>query len=371
MSHSAGVPGFEQARALFRDGVAHYEAGRMEAAEHAFAASLALLPGRPSTLTNLGAARLKLGRVAQAVDVLREALAQEPDNAEALGHLAGGLAELGHADEALAAVGRALQLQPAAGAAWLLQATLLRERGEAEAARRSYRQALAHGADPQLVAFALGALEGTGAPPAPPLHYVEQLFDNYADGFDAHLVEALQYRAPQLLVEGLARPRHASALDLGCGTGLAGPWLRPRCERLEGIDLSAAMVDRARARNLYDEVRQGDLVSILASTPQRHDLLFAADVFIYVGALEPVFAGAARVLSPGGEFCFSVEAADDRDDWTLRMSLRYAHSERYIRMLARQHGFAVRHVARHPLRIDQGQPVAGLFAWLDRPGHAA
>ena len=32
----------------------------------------------------------------------------------------------------------------------------------------------------------------------------------------------------------------------------------------------------------------------------------------------------------------TVEAADEGHDWTLRMSLRYAHSERYIRSLARQ-----------------------------------
>jgi predicted TPR repeat methyltransferase len=250
----------------------------------------------------------------------------------------------------------------------LLQGTLQRERGFADAARQSYRQALVRGVEPELVRFALGALEDTPSA-TPPRHYVEQLFDSYADGFDEHLVQALQYRAPQLLVDGLAREHYPSVLDLGCGTGLAAPLLRPRCDRLEGVDLSAVMVERARARGLYDEVRQSELVEALAASSRTHDLLVAADVFIYVGALEGVFAAASRALRPGGEFCFSVEAADELHEWQLRMSLRYAHSERYIRMLARQHGFSVRLVARHPLRIDQGQPVMGLFAWLDSPGH--
>jgi predicted TPR repeat methyltransferase len=359
---------FEQARAFFLEGVAAYEAGRMEAAERAFAASLALVPGRVSTLTNLGAARLKLGRVEEAFDMLREALAHEPGNAEALGHLGAALAELGRADEALAAIGQAVQIAPSNAAAWLLQATLQRERGLAEAARQSYREALARGADAELVRFALGALE-EAPPAAPPRHYVEQLFDSYADGFDQHLVEALQYRAPQLLVEGLGRERYRRAIDLGCGTGLAAPLLRPRCDRLEGVDLSAVMVERARARGLYDEVRQSELLDALAASRGDQDLLVAADVFIYVGALEPVFAAAARALDRGGEFCFSVEVQDGPQDWTLRMSLRYAHSERYIRMLAAQHGFSVRLMARHPLRIDQGQPVMGLFGWLVSPGH--
>ncbi|HEY0824257.1 MAG TPA: tetratricopeptide repeat protein, partial [Ramlibacter sp.] len=73
----------ERAKALFLGGVAHYGAGRLPEAERDFAAALALAPGRPSVLTNLGAVRLKLGRVAEALQLLQQALAQEPDNAEA------------------------------------------------------------------------------------------------------------------------------------------------------------------------------------------------------------------------------------------------------------------------------------------------
>ncbi|RZJ07432.1 MAG: tetratricopeptide repeat protein, partial [Haliea sp.] len=84
---------FEQARDFFLEGLAHYQAGRFPQAETSLAASLALLPGRPSTLTNLGATRLKLGRPQGALELLEEALAQEPDNIEALGHRAASLAE--------------------------------------------------------------------------------------------------------------------------------------------------------------------------------------------------------------------------------------------------------------------------------------
>ena len=362
---------FEQAKTFFLEGLAHYRAGRYEAAERDFSASLALVPGRPSTLTNLGATRLKLGRVDEATSLLQEALRQEPDNAEALGHLAAALAEAGEHESALAAVTRALDLSPGNGAAWSLRGTLARELGRREEAAAAYRQALAHGADRQLTAYYLAGVANENAPPAaPPRQYVEQLFDAYAQDFDLHLAGRLQYRAPQILVDGL-EPRFRSALDLGCGTGLCGPLLRPRVDRLEGVDLSAAMVERARGSGFYDEVAQADIAEFLESTPRRHDLLIAADVFIYVGALERVFDGAARVLDPGGAFCFSLEAADERESFALRMSLRYAHSERYIRTLAAQRGFELQATARHPLRIDQGQPVAGLFAWLRKAGSPA
>lgn len=44
---------FEQAKAFFLQGLDHYQAGRFAQAERDFAASLALAPGRVSTLTNL------------------------------------------------------------------------------------------------------------------------------------------------------------------------------------------------------------------------------------------------------------------------------------------------------------------------------
>jgi predicted TPR repeat methyltransferase len=360
---------FEQAKAFFLQGLAHYQAGRFEAADRDFGAALALVPGRPSTLTNLGATRVKLGRFAEARELLEDAVRQEPDNAEALAHLAAALAETGELPRAFDTVTRAVTLAPANAAAWTLRGTLARELGRTEEAAASYRTALAQGADPELVGYYLaGVTQGEPPPSTAPREYVEQLFDSYVDGFDEHLAGSLGYRAPQILVEGLGGTRFAAALDLGCGTGLCAPLLRPRCDRLDGIDLSAGMVERARARGLYDDVRQADAAQFLTTTDRRYDLLIAADVFIYVGALEPVFDGASRVLHPGGAFCFSLEAADGHVDWELRMSLRYAHSGGYIRMLAAQRGFELQAMARHPLRIDQGRPVAGLFAWLRKPG---
>ncbi|MBK0390993.1 methyltransferase domain-containing protein [Ramlibacter algicola] len=362
---------FEQAKAQFLRGVQAFEAGRYEDAERAFADSVRLLPGRASSLMNLGATRIRLGQHARAVEALQAAIAAEPANAEAHGHLATALAELGRPDEALEAAGTSLRLDPEVGSVWLLQAHLLRERGDVEQAAVSYREAAARGADPQLVHYALAGLGAEPAPATSPRQYVEQLFDSYAAGFDEHLVDTLQYRAPAVLAEGLARPRYHHALDLGCGTGLAAPVLRPRCERLDAIDLSPGMVECVRALGTYDAVVQGDIADHLAGVAGRYDLLLAADVLIYIGDLAPVVAGAARALQPGGEFCFTVEVHDGPGDWVLRPSLRYAHGEGYIRMLAGQHGFSVRRTARHPLRLDQGHPVEGLFTWLERPSHAA
>jgi len=206
---------FEQARTLFLEGVAHYGAGRLQQAEQKFAAALSLAPGRPSVLTNLGAVRLKLGRVEEALALLQEALAKEPGNAEALGHCGTALAELGRTQEALGCFDRALAADPQPASLWTLRGTALRELGRAGEAASSYREALARGGDAQLLGYYLAGLQAGAAPERPPRHYVEALFDNYAGGFDEHLVQALHYEAPQVLVQRIAAGGHRWRHALG------------------------------------------------------------------------------------------------------------------------------------------------------------
>ena len=229
-----------------------------------------------------------------------------------------------------------MALNPGLAPAWTLRGSLLKELGRLDEAAAAFGQAIARGADPELNRYYLAALRGGEVPEAPPRHYVQSLFDGYADGFEEHLVEVLNYRAPAILVDELRRMQRQfeRALDLGCGTGLCGALLKPLSKTLHGVDLSRNMVERAAARGVYDSVVQADVAQYLADTEQSYDLVLAADVFIYVGALEPVFAGVARVMPPGGVFCFSVEACDEGPDLALRPSLRYAHSRGYIHKLA-------------------------------------
>ena len=116
------------------------------------------------------------------------------------------------------------------------------------------------------------ALIGRGdAPGALPQAYVARLFDDYAPRFDKHLTKNLGYRAPALIAEALSAVasgrRFASALDLGCGTGLMGEALRGRVDRLTGVDLSAAMIAKARERGVYDELVVGDAAAMLGREP--------------------------------------------------------------------------------------------------------
>jgi predicted TPR repeat methyltransferase len=358
---------FEQARAFFLQGVAHYEAGRLAQAEQQFASALALAPGRPSVLSNLGAVRLKLGRAGEALPLLQQALAQEPGNAETLGHCGAALAELGRTPEALEQFERAVAADAGSPALWTLRGNALRELGRAEDAAQSFREALTRGGDPELLGYYLAGLAGAQAPQHPPLHYVEALFDGYAVQFDEHVVRTLRYEAPRVLAQrlGASGRRWNHALDLGCGTGLCGPHLRALAERVTGVDLSANMLEKAAALGVYDELLQDEAVAFLEARDEPFDLVVAADVFIYVGALDEIFPAVAARMPRGGSFCFTVEESQGAE-LELRASLRYAHSEAGVRRLAEAHGFEVAAVEKRPVREEQGVAIPGVFFWLEK-----
>ena len=93
--------------------------------------------------------------------------------------------------------------------------------------------------------------------------------------------------------------------------GLVGarPLLRPYARRLTGVDLSPAMVEQARQRQIYDALIVGELTAHLAAGTERYDLIASADTLVYFGDLRPLLAAAAQALRPGGLLVFTVEKA--------------------------------------------------------------
>ncbi|MBO9649150.1 MAG: tetratricopeptide repeat protein [Variovorax sp.] len=406
MSTTPAPEAFEQARQRFFEGLEAFETGRFADAEQAYLASLALVPGRISTLLNLVATQLRLGRPQHALGGIEQILSVEPDNAEAWFHKGNAFGQLnqhpealtsyekvlrlgtlppaepwlrhgqtlqalGRPEQALDSYDRALAAGPGIAQAWTNRGSILRDMKRSEEAAAAFRQALALGADPELHHYYLAAVSVEQAtPPTAPGHYVETLFDDYAHEFDAHLVGQLGYKAHRTLTTHLAGLGRGfrSAVDLGCGTGLCAPYLKPIADKLVGVDLSSQMLQKAQALGLYERLVHADIVAYLAQTDEQHDLVTAADVFIYVGDLAPVFAALDKTLEPGGIFCFSAEsAADENSDFELLPSLRYAHSERYLRGLAARHGLDVVRVVHAPIRDDQREAIAGMFVYLRRP----
>jgi len=84
--------------------------------------------------------------------------------------------------------------------------------------------------------------------------------------------------------------------------------------------------------------------------------------------LDEVFRGFARVLTPGGLLAFTVEKSQDGEAGPYRLLYhgRYSHTERYVRDALAAAGFRVRSVEPEPLRLELGEPVAGLLVAAER-----
>jgi predicted TPR repeat methyltransferase len=225
----------------------------------------------------------------------------------------------------------------------------------------------------ELLRFRMAA-EGYGRGPArAPRVYVSGLFDSCAEDFDGHLRNDLGYCGPELVCGALLRSirrrrRPLDILDAGCGTGLAGPLLRPRARRLDGVDLSGKMLEKAKAGAFYDKLRQSDLVRFLVENKCSYDAIVAVDVLVYFGSLAPILSHAYGALRRHGLFVFSVEAATS-GSYHLAPTRRYVHSEAYLRKCATAAGFRILTMRRETLRLERKQPVPGRVVVLRRQGN--
>ena len=182
-------------------------------------------------------------RPIEAIAAADAVLAAEPGDIDALGIRAIALARMGLQEQALAAYDRVVAADPHLAEMWSQRGSLLREMGRLEEAATSYarRGHAAATRSSTTTSSPASAAPRRPRPRRPPTS--KRLFDDYSDEFDAHLVGVLGYRGHHLMVENLPDPRRdfASVLDLGCGTGLCGPLLKPR----------AGAPDRHRSRRRH------------------------------------------------------------------------------------------------------------------------
>jgi predicted TPR repeat methyltransferase len=325
-------------------------------------------------LSNLAVLYRKQGRPADAERAARQAIAVNGEDGDAWYRLSQALLDQGRVHEGLLANSRAVTLWPTNQQARgdVLRALVLL--GEKQRAAGLYREWLDEEPDNPIARHLLAATEDDTGPARASDAYVEGLFDHFAESFDARL-EQLNYQTPALVAERLGSllPVPAATLDvvdLGCGTGLCGPHLRPYAKRLAGCDLSVGMLRRAKARGVYDVLHKAELGYYLETQPARFDLLVSADTLLYFGDLRAVMRHAHAALRPGGWLVFSVEALPDHDtaDWRLQPTGRYAHRGPPLAQLLAEAGFDDIALDAATLRFEGGKPVAG---WLVSARHPA
>lgn len=293
---------------------------------------------------------------ARSLEEAREAALLHPGNAgRALDH-GEALLEAGRLPDAIAELQRALRLDHASaearhalGCAWLAA-------GEPEKALEALKYL--SGVDDE-VAQARAML----AAPRCDAGYVRHLFDQFASDYDSRMTGQLGYAAPAILrqLADLVIPGAMGlrVLDLGCGTGLTGLVFRSMAASLDGIDLSPVMIEKARARRIYDRLTVGDI----EEADGAYDLWLAADTLVYLGDLTKILIAASRSLVAGGRFLFTIEQKVG-EGFELGPKRRWRHSEHYLRQQAEAHGFDVTGLMECVPRHEAGEPVLGFAVAL-------
>lgn len=355
-----------------------FESQQLDAAAEAYQQALAAAgPGQADSadpLHNLGVIHRRQDRLDEAERCLREAIALRPDNGPSWYSLSEVLIAQGRVHEGLLANSRAITLLPRESMAREQVVRALVLLGERDQAAALYREWLLAEPDNPIVQHQLAACLGKDAPDRASDAYVAAVFDNFAPSFDEKL-EKLDYRAPQLVAEACAAMLGAPAArlhvaDVGCGTGLCGPLLRPWASRLVGCDLSVGMLRQARQRQVYDQLHKAELVYYLDTQPGQFDLVVSADTLCYFGALDAALAAGHRALRPGGWLVFTVEALPDEAgvDHRILPQGRYAHAAAYLQRGLSDAGFGGIRLVAGSLRMEAGEPVAGWVVSARRPG---
>jgi SAM-dependent methyltransferase len=140
---------------------------------------------------------------------------------------------------------------------------------------------------------------------------LQQAYDQWSHTYDAD-VSRLGYllRAVSTGYIGRFITPDSKVLDAGAGTGLIGSYLAAMgFQHLIAIDLSERMLERARSRGCYRELRQMVLGDSLDFETNSFDDAYAVGVFTEGHAPPDAFRELVRLVRPGGHFIFSI-----RDD---------------------------------------------------------
>lgn len=224
--------------------------------------------------------------------------------------------------------------------------------------------------------------------------YITKLFDDFSISFESSL-EKLEYHAPSLLVKAikeLNQSTYSLLLDIGCGTGLVGILIAEYSNELNimystGVDLSPKMLSiaalkKVNDKKVYNSLYSGGMTTFIDNLSNLrnnkiiynvadHDknvinvddgfdkkfidrnllqqypiLVIAADVFVYVGDLDPVFTSLSdlRKNSNNDIFAFTTEMLPEDNTnkgFKLQQNGRYCHKKSYLDDLVKRHNFNI------------------------------
>ena len=138
------------------------------------------------------------------------------------------------------------------------------------------------------------------------------LYRDWADSYDADLVESLGYVGPVRVADiahSCCPDVSARILDVGCGTGLVAQRLSQLGHKqIDGLDFSKEMLEVARSKDIYVDLMNADLTKTLSINPSVYDLVVSCGTFTHSHVGPEAFDELLRIIRPNGIVCVSINA---------------------------------------------------------------
>lgn len=284
--------------------------GEWEEAAHWLEQAVQADPNDSASYVHWGMALWHQGQVAQAQTALLQAIALHTALPEAYYHLGVIALSAGEWDKATHYFEETIARDAHHFAAFYNLGLIKKRQQQPKLAGFFWEKA--HALDPahEGLNFLRASLGQGKALTTAPRSFVETLFDVYAPTYETHVTDGLQRNVAAHLA-ALYRDAGGQQMpvgwDLGCGTGLSAQQFQAYASSWVGVDVSAEMLQRARAKAIFAELHQADILYFLRAAHQPAGLIILSDVLNYVGDTTALWPLIAMHLQPGGWVAASVE----------------------------------------------------------------
>ena len=345
-------------------GIIHLQSNDYKSAEISLRTALAIDENLYQAHFNLAIVLQQTHQITESLDHFLSTLKIDPYFFPALLRVAQIQKESGDLVSAESNARKAVKIQPENIDALYLLANILAQSEQVEQTIEIYQLLLKLNPDDESAAYVLSVLNEKN-PNAPPRTHFENIFNDIADKFDHHL-QTLGYQGPRQLLSLLQKTEKTQTkfnrlLDIGCGTGAVGQLFHDQVNYLMGIDIADKMLGHCEKTGWYNDLECADLLS-LDAMHKDFDLVVAADVFPYLGELNPIIQAIGQRMSSGGFLLFTTERDEIAEGYYVdKLSGRYRFSDEYLKEVAQKQQFKIIHMQTEPLRKEKNEWILGHF----------
>lgn len=359
----------EHFAARFHMASAYMQQNKIHEAIAEFTTIEAAQPYHFETQSNLATCYLKQGNFNLAKSHYQSALEIQPNDTQILFNLGHIHMQQGALDIAIQYYQRAVNADPHLFSAHNNLGVAFLAKQYPTFALQHFKKAFELQPNNKALSYIIEALSKNKQLLAAPADYIQSLFDAYADHYESHLLNALDYQLPTIFEKALkpfmTQDKPWDILDLGCGTGLCAVPFKKYAKTLAGVDLSANMLEIAAQKKIYDALIKSDITDFLSDKSTHYDLVLAGDMLVYCGDLTRIFEYVSRSLRPEGLFIFNTEI-NEESDFKMNQSGRFSHHNHYLETLATNYHFSILVYQKMTTRMQNNEPVLGHLYVLKR-----